>query len=539
MLPVPLNSSKMTSSMREPVSTSAVAMMVSEPPSSMLRAAPKNFLGGYSARAVDAAGEDAAAGRGVEVEGARHTRDGVEQHHDVAAHLDQALDTVEHQFGDLHVVLARLVERAGDHGADDRTLHVGDFLRALVDEQHEEVHLGVVGGDRVGELLEDGGLAGLGRRGDEAALALADGAQQVHDARRRVVLVGLEAQTLLGEQRRELLEHGALARGVRVHAVDAVDLEQCVVLLVVLGLADLAGDLVAAAQAEAADLAEADVDVAVALGEAARAQEPEAVRENVQDAGARDGGTVVAHLLAAALALAALALAALALLVAPATVLLALALALLLAAALLTAALLAVALLAVALLLGLLLAVAVAGGPVGGRLGRRDGSCARGGRAGGRCLRRRSGGRLGGHRGSGLGGRRRSLGRLGGALLGGRLLRRLVRPRPAWTATGFSAAGASAGFAAAFLALGLGAGFAAGTSATAVSTAGSLGMVIWSVCSSVLMGSRDSWHLAWQRGCAVTQGRCRTSKWQVIGRRSPCGLRCRVCHTAQEIPSNL
>ena len=46
MLPVPLNSSKMTSSIFEPVSTSAVARMVSEPPPSMLRAAPKNFLGG-------------------------------------------------------------------------------------------------------------------------------------------------------------------------------------------------------------------------------------------------------------------------------------------------------------------------------------------------------------------------------------------------------------------------------------------------------------------------------------------------------------
>jgi hypothetical protein len=44
-LPVPLNSSKITSSMREPVSISAVAMMVSEPPSSMLRAAPKKRLG--------------------------------------------------------------------------------------------------------------------------------------------------------------------------------------------------------------------------------------------------------------------------------------------------------------------------------------------------------------------------------------------------------------------------------------------------------------------------------------------------------------
>jgi transcription termination factor Rho len=45
MLPVPLNSSKITSSILEPVSINAVAKMVSEPPFSMLRAAPKNLLG--------------------------------------------------------------------------------------------------------------------------------------------------------------------------------------------------------------------------------------------------------------------------------------------------------------------------------------------------------------------------------------------------------------------------------------------------------------------------------------------------------------
>ncbi|CAB5061540.1 unannotated protein [freshwater metagenome] len=49
MFPVPLNSSKITSSILEPVSTRAVARIVSEPPSSIFRAAPKNFLGGYKA----------------------------------------------------------------------------------------------------------------------------------------------------------------------------------------------------------------------------------------------------------------------------------------------------------------------------------------------------------------------------------------------------------------------------------------------------------------------------------------------------------
>ena len=45
ILPVPLNSSKITSSILEPVSTRAVAMMVSDPPFSILRAAPKNCFG--------------------------------------------------------------------------------------------------------------------------------------------------------------------------------------------------------------------------------------------------------------------------------------------------------------------------------------------------------------------------------------------------------------------------------------------------------------------------------------------------------------
>src|SRR3546814_1114429 len=45
LLPVPLNSSKMTSSIRLPVSIRAVAIMESEPPSSILRAAPKKRFG--------------------------------------------------------------------------------------------------------------------------------------------------------------------------------------------------------------------------------------------------------------------------------------------------------------------------------------------------------------------------------------------------------------------------------------------------------------------------------------------------------------
>jgi len=50
MLPVPLNSWKITSSMRLPVSTRIEAMIVSEPASSVLRAAANNWRGFSSAR---------------------------------------------------------------------------------------------------------------------------------------------------------------------------------------------------------------------------------------------------------------------------------------------------------------------------------------------------------------------------------------------------------------------------------------------------------------------------------------------------------
>src|SRR2546427_3085560 len=50
-----------------------------------------------------------------------------------------------------------------------RSLHVRHLLGPLVDEQHDEVDLGMVFDDGVGELLEEDGLAGLGWRNDEAA----------------------------------------------------------------------------------------------------------------------------------------------------------------------------------------------------------------------------------------------------------------------------------------------------------------------------------------------------------------------------------
>ena len=103
MLPVPLNSSKMTSSMREPVSMSAVAMIVSEPPSSMLRAAPKKRFGLWRALESTPPERILPDGRHDRVVGAGEARDRVEQDHDVALVLDEALGLLDDHLGDLDV----------------------------------------------------------------------------------------------------------------------------------------------------------------------------------------------------------------------------------------------------------------------------------------------------------------------------------------------------------------------------------------------------------------------------------------------------
>ena len=71
----------------------------------------------------------------------------------------------------------------------------------------------------------------------------------------------LELDAVLGIERREVVEEDLLARHVGVLEVDRLDLDQREVALPFLRRADLAGDGVAGAQVEAADLRRRDVDV--------------------------------------------------------------------------------------------------------------------------------------------------------------------------------------------------------------------------------------------------------------------------------------
>ena len=90
---------------------------------------------------------------------ARQPCDRIEQNDHVAFVLDQALGFFDHHVRNLYVARRRLVERRRDDFALNRTLHVGDFFRALVDQENNQGGLRMILGNRVSDRLQQHGLA--------------------------------------------------------------------------------------------------------------------------------------------------------------------------------------------------------------------------------------------------------------------------------------------------------------------------------------------------------------------------------------------
>ena len=149
---------------------------------------------------VDTAGKHFARRRRDGVVGAPQTRERIEQDHHVALVLHQALGLFQHHFRHLNVPLRRLVEGRADHFALHGALHVRDFFRALVDQQHDQRDFRMIGGDGIGDGLQHHGLAGARRSDDQSALALADGAEHVQHAAGEVFLGGLQANAILADR---------------------------------------------------------------------------------------------------------------------------------------------------------------------------------------------------------------------------------------------------------------------------------------------------------------------------------------------------
>ena len=168
--------------------------------------------------------------------------------------LDQALGLLDHHLRDLNVAGGRFVEGGRDDLALHRALHVGNFFGALIDQEHDQHDFRMVGGDGVGNILQQHGLAGARRSDDQAALTFTDRGEQVHHPSTHVLPDGLQLKAFLGIERRKVVKQNLVARLFRRLEVHRFDLDQREVLLALVGGTDLTTDSVAGLEVELADL---------------------------------------------------------------------------------------------------------------------------------------------------------------------------------------------------------------------------------------------------------------------------------------------
>ncbi len=200
--------------------------------------------------------------------------------------LDEPLGLLQNHFRHLHVPGRRLIESGTNHLSLDGTLHIRHFLGTLVNQQDNQGDFRVIAGDGIGNALQEHRLAGARRRNDQAALTLTDGRQQVEHARRDVVLDRLQVNALLGIERREVVKEEFVAGFIGGLKIDRLDFDEREVPLPLFGWSDLAGNRIAGAQIEFADLGWRYVDV-VRPGQVVvirRAQESETVRKALKNA---------------------------------------------------------------------------------------------------------------------------------------------------------------------------------------------------------------------------------------------------------------
>ena len=142
--------------------------------------------------------------------------------------LDQPLRLLDNHVSHLYVARSGFVERARNHLTPDGALHLGYFFRALVDEENDEIHLGVVARERLRDVLQQHRLAGLRRRHDEAALSLPDRCGEVDDPGGEVLgaaVALLQGEAGLREERGKVLEEDLVAGVLGLVEVELVHLE--------------------------------------------------------------------------------------------------------------------------------------------------------------------------------------------------------------------------------------------------------------------------------------------------------------------------
>ncbi len=115
----------------------------------------------------------------------------------------------------------------------------------------------MIGGDGMGDVLQENRLTCPRWRHNQAALAFAKRCDEIDHARREILRrrnLQLHLEALIRVERRQVVEVNLVTDLFRVIEIDRVDLEKCEIALAFLGAADRAFHGIAGLQRKAADL---------------------------------------------------------------------------------------------------------------------------------------------------------------------------------------------------------------------------------------------------------------------------------------------
>jgi hypothetical protein len=119
------------------------------------------------------------------------------------------------------------VIRAGHQfGRWMRTTKVGHLFRALIDKQNDQNDLGMIFGHRLGDMMQQGGLAGARRGDNQTALPHSERRHQIHDPSRVTVRHRFELDSFVRIDRGQLFKRCQTLIFGRLFTVDLEQLHQ-------------------------------------------------------------------------------------------------------------------------------------------------------------------------------------------------------------------------------------------------------------------------------------------------------------------------
>ena len=168
---------------------------------------------------IKTAGQRSAAGGLGEVIRAGEPCNTVKKDHDIFLVFDKPLGPFNDHLGYSLVVFGKFIESRIDHfyvRSLNSLFDVRNFLRTLINEQDDQMDLGIVGLNGLSDLFHESRFSCLGGRYDHTSLSFAHRAKKVHNSHWDARSGFFEADPVIGKDRRHIFEIIALCSLLRL-----------------------------------------------------------------------------------------------------------------------------------------------------------------------------------------------------------------------------------------------------------------------------------------------------------------------------------